>query len=197
MEALYLQEPILAEADARSAVAQLAEDAEFTYFQLGSVLSLIRANGWFQPYANFREFVEGEYGINYRKAMYLISIYNNIIEAQVPCGKVKHLGWTKLKEIASILTNENLEHWVGLAEKHTALQLADLVAQAKRLDRHALLTSREAAAMLGADVRVVRQLAREERLPSINVGSYEHPQYRFNSRDIRVAKDAFDKGKQT
>lgn len=134
METRWVTRRTPKEAEARDLVSRFAEAAERAYFELGSVLSVIQAQGWYQPYANFREFVEGEYGINYRKAMYLISIYNNIIESKVPYEKVKHLGWTKLKEIASILTVDNLDKWVKLAEKHTALQLADLVAWEKKQD---------------------------------------------------------------
>lgn len=122
----------LKEKDARELVGKLAESAEFTFFKLGGVLSVIQANGWYEPYASFREYVESEHGINYRRATYWISIYNDLSAAKIPWEKVKNLGWTKLKEIAAILTPENVDHWVKIAEQQTTLQLIETVADAKK-----------------------------------------------------------------
>lgn len=122
----------LAEKAARDMVMELAEAAEFTYFKLGGVLSRIQSNSWFAPFASFRDFVETEHGLNYRKAMYWIAIYNELTQAQIPWAKVKHIGWTKLKEIAGILTPENLDEWVKIAETNNTLQLIEIVSAAKK-----------------------------------------------------------------
>ena len=121
----------LKEKEARELVVQLCEGAEFTFFKLGGVLSVIQANGWYEPYASFKDYVETERGINYRTARYWISIYNGIVESGVPWAKVKHLGWTKLKEIVPVLTLDNVDHWVALAEKQTTLQLIETVKKAQ------------------------------------------------------------------
>lgn len=120
--------------EARELVVQLCEGAEFTFFKLGGVLSVIQANGWYEPYASFKDYVETERGINYRTARYWISIYNGIVESGVPWAKVKHLGWTKLKEIVPVLTLDNVDHWVALAEKQTTLQLIETVKKAQLPD---------------------------------------------------------------
>lgn len=98
-------------------------------FKLGGVLSVIQAQGWYMDrgYENFRGYVESECGLNYRKAMYLISIYNGLVESGVKWEQVKHLGWTKLKELASILTSENVLEWVAKAEEMTVLQLQEYI----------------------------------------------------------------------
>lgn len=117
----------LTEKDAKGAVHDLVEGAEQSYFKLGGVLSVIQKNGWFTPHASFKEFVENEHGIAYRKAMYYIDIYNKLAESDVPWDKVKALGWTRLKEIASILTKENVDEWVKVASGQTVLQLIETV----------------------------------------------------------------------
>lgn len=122
----------LKEKEARDLVIQLREGAEFTFFKLGGVLSIIQANGWFEPYGSFRDYVEKEHGINYRRAMYWIAIYNGIVESGVPWSKVKHLGWTKLKEIVPVLTTENVNHWVKIAEQQTTLQLIETVKNSQK-----------------------------------------------------------------
>jgi hypothetical protein len=108
---------------------QLAENVEFTFFQLGGVLSVIQSHGWYhdEGYETFRDFVEAEYGLQYRKAVYLIAIYNGLVESGVPWEKVKHLGWTKLKELAHILTPTNVDEWMGKVDGLTVLQLQQLL----------------------------------------------------------------------
>lgn len=110
-------------------VPQLLDSTALSDFKLGGVLSVIQAQGWYMDrgFENFRAYVEGECGINYRKAMYLIAIYNGMVESKVAWDKVKHLGWTKLKELASILTVENVDEWVERAEAMTVIQLQEYI----------------------------------------------------------------------
>lgn len=117
----------MGETEARDLVGTLAEETEATFFKLGGVLSVIQANGWFTPYASFREFVEKEHGLHYRKAVYWVGIYNSLAESKVPWGKVAGLGWTKLKEIAAVLTPDNVDEWVKIAGGQTTLQLIETV----------------------------------------------------------------------
>jgi hypothetical protein len=122
------------EDEARHMVASLNNETEMTMFKLGGVLSLIQANGWYQPYASFREFVEKDLGIHYRKATYWSAIYNHLAESKVPWEKVKGIGWTKLKEIAEVLTIENVDDWVQIASSQTTLQLIETVKAHKQKD---------------------------------------------------------------
>ncbi|MEY9560515.1 hypothetical protein [Sinorhizobium fredii] len=115
------------EKDARQMVTVLADQGEVTNFKLGGVLSLIQANKWFEPYASFQEYIEKEHGLNYRKAIYFIGFYNDLVESKVPWEKVKGIGWTKLKEIAGIITPENVDEWVEKAMKNNTITLIDMV----------------------------------------------------------------------
>lgn len=102
---------------------KLAENVETTYFRLGGVLKLINDNSWYEGFASFSEFVVEKFGFADRKARYLISIYDNLVTKQIQWEKVSHLGWTKLKELAPILTPENVDEWVAKAEKLTFSEL--------------------------------------------------------------------------
>lgn len=114
-------------------VEQLGEDIEYTYFRLGGVLSVIQSNGWYtdEGFDSFRTFCESKFGLKYRKAMYLIAIYNSLVEAKIPWNKVKELGWTKLKELAPILTQDNVDEWAAKASEMTTLQLQDAIKQSQ------------------------------------------------------------------
>jgi len=117
----------LKEKEARALVVTLTEETEVAFFKLGGVLSVIQANGWFEPYASFREFVEKEHGLHYRKATYWVGIYNRLAEAKVPWSKVRDIPWTKLKEIAAVITVENVDEWVEIAKKQNTLTLIDTI----------------------------------------------------------------------
>jgi hypothetical protein len=112
-------------------IPQLLNNIDHDYFRLGGVLSLVQAQGWYMDknYENFRAFVEAETGILYRKAMYLIQIYNGLVESGVTWEKVKHLGWSKLKELAVILTPENVDDWVDRIDdgNMTVLQIQEYI----------------------------------------------------------------------
>lgn len=120
----------LKEADARKLLTELREGGDFNYFKMGGVLSVIQANNWIEPHGSFKDFVEAEHGIQYRRAAYWVTIYNKLVESEIPWDKVKSVGWTKLKEIVPVLTKANVTHWVKQAEKHTTLQLNEMVKKA-------------------------------------------------------------------
>ena len=122
----------LDEKHAIGCVAELIDQAEVTYFRLGGVLSLIICNGWHAPYSTFREFVEKGHGIGYRKANYFVSIYNYLAESKVPWAKFSGLGWTKVKEIASVVNNDNVDQWVKIATEQNTLTLIETVANYKK-----------------------------------------------------------------
>ncbi len=105
-------------------VPSLIDSVDFSYFKLGGVLSAIQDNDWWNGESpTFRSFIEDNFGLHYRKGMYLIKIYDGLVEAEIPWHKVSGLGWTKLKELADILTQENCDEWVAKAESMTTLNL--------------------------------------------------------------------------
>ena len=105
-------------------VPGLIESVDFSYFKLGGVLSVIQDNGWWEGEADsFKAFIPERFGLQYRKAMYLINIYDSLVEAEIPWHKVSGLGWTKLKDLADILTKENVDEWAELAANLTSLNL--------------------------------------------------------------------------
>ena len=114
----------LDKATAIEIVPELIESVDFSYFRLGGVLSAIQDNNWWEgDSGSFKDFIQDSFGLHYRKAMYLINIYDGLVEANIPWSKVSGLGWTKLKELADILTPENVDEWVAKAQAMTTLNL--------------------------------------------------------------------------
>ncbi len=114
-------------------VPSLIDSVDFSYFKLGGVLSAIQDNGWWEDESDkFKNFIQDRFGLHYRKAMYLIEIYDGLVEADIPWSKVSGLGWTKLSKIASILTQDNVDEWVAKANSMTTLNLQAAVKAFKK-----------------------------------------------------------------
>lgn len=108
---------------------RLAESIETNYFELGGVLSVIHKNAWFvfQGYESFDIYVYERFGFQSRKARYLIDIYTELVNKQIPYEKVAALGWTKLKDLAKLLTLDNVDEWVEKAKGLTVIELQALL----------------------------------------------------------------------
>jgi len=118
----------LSKAEGIKRINAILNNVDGEYFHLGGCLAVSQKEGWWKDdYVSFREFIESEFGMNYRKAMYLITIYNGLVESGISWDKVKHLGWTKLKELASVLTEENAEEWIDKATDCTVIQLIEAI----------------------------------------------------------------------
>jgi hypothetical protein len=113
-------------------VPALVEDMEFNLFRLGGILSVIRNHKWFGEHKNFKELVEKDFNMEYRKAMYFAEIYDKLLENDIPWESVKDVGWTKLRVLAKYLTLENVDYWVAQAKKLTFIQLIEALKQSAK-----------------------------------------------------------------
>jgi hypothetical protein len=121
----------LSKTQAINQALKLAENIDANSFRLGGLLKVINDNSWFEGFPTFNDFVLERFGFASRKAHYLIEIYTNLVDKLIPWEKVQGLGWTKLKDLAKILTKENVDEWV---EKASKLTVAELLAVLKAPD---------------------------------------------------------------
>ena len=119
-------------------VDELIASGGVSDFRLGGVLAAIKdkADGeggeaWLDGHDNFKDLVETRFAILSRKADYLISIYKNLVEKQIPWASVKDVGWTKLVVISGVITAKNVDTWVTRAAKMNVPTLQDAVKKAK------------------------------------------------------------------
>jgi len=122
----------LSKTKALNLAASLSDNIEANYFKLGGVLKVISDNGWFEGFDSFDDFVVEKFGFAGRKARYLMQIYTDLVTNSIPWEKVAGLGWTKLKDLAPILTLENLDEWVEKASACTVAELQALLAGAPK-----------------------------------------------------------------
>ena len=103
-------------------------------------MSVMQANSFWSgavsetgvPYESFRDLIESRYGMPYRKGMYLVSIYNNLVESGVLWNDVKDIGWTKLKEISGLINPENVAEWRERAMSMTTIQLIEYIKELEK-----------------------------------------------------------------
>lgn len=99
----------------------------YAEFRLGGALSAIKENGWFldDGYTTFREMLKDHFAIDPRKADYAMKVYNCLVESGIAYSQVESLGWTKIRELAQVLTLENLEEWIEIASGLSTRQLIE------------------------------------------------------------------------
>lgn len=127
----------LKEEKAFKLVSSLISDIDHNSFKLGGVLAKISAEGWYMDrgYENFSAYVAAETHIGYRKAMYLIGIYNGLVGSGVSWHTVAHLGWTKLIDLAPHLTPDNVEQWLLEVDGLTVSQIQALIKSKTAADK--------------------------------------------------------------
>jgi hypothetical protein len=120
----------MAEEELVTQAHSLHEGIEKDYLTLGGILSRLKENNWLHGHATFRIMAEQEFGIQWRKAEHLVTIYNRLIEESIPWSAVSGIGWTKLRAIARVVTLETLKSWVEVASKHNVILLEAIVSEA-------------------------------------------------------------------
>lgn len=126
--------------DAVKAAKRLLETAERTYYTLGGVLAYIDRNATYEgvkvkgekPYQGkegFALFCSEHLGVEYRKARYLINIYEAFSGAGLNATKIANIGWSKAKELVAILVAEPeaADKWIELAKTSSTGKLQESV----------------------------------------------------------------------
>lgn len=125
-------------------VTSLMENIDKSMFVLGGVLTKIATEGWISGHKDFKTYVQNAHGIKYRKAAYLMQIYKTLTDLEIPSEAVKNIGWSKTKEILSVLSNDekNNAYWIGHAEKTNLTQLIHDVKGAKGKAKKAVINKK-------------------------------------------------------
>jgi hypothetical protein len=85
-----------------------------------------------RKYAKFEEYCDHEFSLGYRKAMYLISMYEKfIVELDLPIDVLGGLDWSKAKELVPVITKENAADLLDKASHMTFKQVQELAKSMK------------------------------------------------------------------
>lgn len=130
------------EEDIIAAAQGLEAEAATSEYRLGGVLRhILKTKAYLeveggQEYAEpggFKLFLSHFFNIDYRKAMYLIQIYEAFTLAGIedPAGAVAKIGWTKASKIAGPMLAEgaNADDLITLAERNTVSDLSTVLTE--------------------------------------------------------------------
>ena len=128
--------------DALDSIKNLAQMESEDWFRIGMVLSSFQKTKGEEEFKSLLLYAEQNFQINPRKAYYLISIHDNLVGSNITPTQVSQIGWTKLKEIAHLLSPTNVDYWVEVCKSNTTKQIIALlksnattnVAKAKSID---------------------------------------------------------------
>ena len=114
---------------------EYAEEAMATDYKLGGILYHVKISkaykdvnkGAYAGKGGWADFVSNELNLEYRKAQYLVDIYAKFNKYGIGGDKVAELGWTKAAQVSRVMSAENAEELVELAESSSVEDLKDTV----------------------------------------------------------------------
>jgi hypothetical protein len=112
---------------------ELIEAEGINDFKLGGVLQRIQEEKWWEgsDYESFKDYIEKGLGLFYRKSMYLINIYDRLVDAGIKWTDVRTIGWSKLRFIVDYLNAENVAEWVKRCNEMNQLEIQEYVKSLK------------------------------------------------------------------
>lgn len=113
--------------DALESIKRLTQMESEDWFRLGMVLSSYKKSQGDIALKDLIGHASENIQINQRKAYYLINIYDKLVASNITPDKVASIGWTKLKEIAELLTLDNVDYWVKICKENNTSQLIALL----------------------------------------------------------------------
>ncbi len=110
-------------------IRKLLELKDYTAFHLGGVLDQFRIHDWYKEdgYNSFGRFIEDGLGIPRSTAYTYMQLFNDLVESGVPWSDVEHLGWSKVRYLARVLTKDTAEEWIAKAEKYNTAELREYI----------------------------------------------------------------------
>lgn len=87
-------------------------------FRLGGLMLKLLEVGTFPDNSTFKDYIGQRWGLKYRKARYLIELYNGLLKSGIAWEAVAGIGWSKVITLLPVLTKENVADWVEKAKQY-------------------------------------------------------------------------------
>ena len=91
--------------------------------------------GFANDHAGFVSFCDDKLKCGYRKAQYLINIWEKALELGIDKDTMEVIGWGKMKELVSVITTENSATLLKVAQEKTLKQLLEYIQNLKKAKR--------------------------------------------------------------
>jgi hypothetical protein len=112
----------------RQEISELHGTVESGYLNLCKLLNEAYHNGYFKKdwgFDNWEAYCEAELDVHYRKAKYFVRIWDSVKEYNLDPKEVEKIGWTKMKEIISVMNKKNAKKLMQKARKTNTAQMIE------------------------------------------------------------------------
>jgi hypothetical protein len=119
--------------DARREIKDLDKTIEENSLRLSALLSEAYHKAYYTRwgYTDFQQFAEKETSTGYRKAMYLIKMWDRATALKIPEDRMKDIPWTKLRNVVPLMDADNKEELLQAAETMSVRELDSKIKQTK------------------------------------------------------------------
>ena len=116
----------------RAQLILVSKDIETGYLTMAQLLNEAFHKEYHKEwgYDSFSDYAEKELEVEYRKARYLLDIWETIKGLDLPKEKlveIAKLGWTKVKDLAAVITKKNAEKLLKQAKSMSSRELTESV----------------------------------------------------------------------
>lgn len=117
------------EAVVRAELIKAKDANENSYMELASLLHEAHTKKYYGEWGHdsFEDYCDNELEFSYRKAKYLVEIWDKVTDLKLDLKQVTPLGWTKLKELVIIMNSKNAAKWLDKATKMSTRELTAAV----------------------------------------------------------------------
>lgn len=121
-------------------ILEIDDRLETSYLNLSQLLSETYHKeypelwGYEEGPQGFRDFCDAKLSVGYRKSMYMIDIWDKVIKFRLDKKKVAALGWTKMKDIVTVINAKNAAKWLEKAKKMSSREVTEACKISKRPD---------------------------------------------------------------
>lgn len=120
----------------RAAIKTAQTQIEESYIDLAQLMSEAYHKEFYIEWGHstFEDYCQNELDIKYRKARYFVDIWDKVKSLDLPKDRVSKLGWTKMRDIASVIDEKNAKEWLDKAEKMTTREVEEAVKISRKKD---------------------------------------------------------------
>jgi hypothetical protein len=114
-------------AEVRKKIQTTMEAVEQDHMILAALLAEAYNKKYWEEWGfeDFKVYCADELDVHWRKAYYFVDIWNKVEEYNLDVKQVKEIGWTKMKEIATVMTKRNYKSLMKKAAKMNARDFID------------------------------------------------------------------------
>jgi len=118
----------------RAEIHEVNRQVEAEYLTLAQLLNEAYHREYFIEWGfeDWRSYTEDELGVQYRKAMYFVDVWDVVKKLNLPTAQVEKLGWTKMKDLTRVMTEKNAKDWLEKAKKMTTREITEEVRDTRK-----------------------------------------------------------------